>query len=41
MNGIKGYTTSVAEVDDQGNAWVFLREVCEKTGATFELVRAK
>lgn len=41
MNGIKGYTASVAEVDEQGNAWVFLREVCEKTGAKFELVRAK
>jgi len=41
MNGIKGYSTKVAEVDESGNAWIFLRDICEKTGAKFELIRAK
>ncbi len=41
MNGLKKYSASVAEIDESGTAWIFLREVCDKTGATFTLIRTK
>jgi len=41
MNGLKKYSASVAEIDESGSAWIFLREVCDKTGATFTLIRTK
>jgi hypothetical protein len=41
MSGIKKYSAAVAEIDEEGSAWVFLREVCDKTGATFELIRSR
>ena len=39
MAGLKKYSVQIAEIDEQGSAWVFLREVCDKTGATFEIIR--
>ena len=39
MAGLKKYSAQIAEIDEQGSAWVFLREVCDKTGATFEIIR--
>ena len=39
MNGIKGYSTPVAEMDESGSSWVFMRDVCDKVGASFDLIK--
>jgi len=40
MNGIKKYSTAVAEIDENGSSWIFLRDVCDKTGAIFLLLKS-
>lgn len=40
MSGVTRYSTPVAEIDENGSSWVFLRDVCDKVGASFDMIKS-